>query len=238
MVFFLLSLLLLLQCVQKTTPFNQQRISFVSNNIFRSSHHSHFVLNAKSKSKAEKKGFGKQQVKPETTDITNSKLNDDSNSPVNGQSKIMPISGKSASSQQEVFNKYNIKATTKEEFLAPSDSSGKKIKKKSLDDPDYVFGEGILQKIQPKLLSRIDTSLVVLTFLSLTLVVITGVAISFGAYKVVFPDVQINADFDNAVTNVIAPAFSPALGIFFFFSITYGIFKFAQVSSRQTVYQE
>ena len=246
MAFFLLSLLVLLQCMYKTESFFQpQRVTFVSKIITIPTRSHHIKLNAKSKSKSEKRGFGKQVVKPDPSSIDSQLSGVDSLS--SGQSTIAPVTTNTATStsgngksksQQEVFQKYNIKATTKEEFLAPSDSSGKKIKKKSIDDADYVFGESVLQRIPPKLLARIDTSLVTLTFLSLVVVVITGVAISFGAYKVVFPDVQIPADFDNAITNVIAPAFSPALAVFFFFSITFGIFKFAQVSSSQTMYQE
>lgn len=44
--------------------------------------------------------------------------------------------------------------------------------------------------------------------------------------------------FDAIVTNLLTPAFTPALLIFLFFSVTFGLFKFAQISSDQTVYRE
>jgi hypothetical protein len=62
--------------------------------------------------------------------------------------------------------------------------------------------------------------------------------ISLGALKVVFPQVQIPAEFEPVITNFLSPSFTPSLGIFLFFSVTLGVFKFAQVSSSRTVYRE
>ena len=62
--------------------------------------------------------------------------------------------------------------------------------------------------------------------------------LSAGAIEVVFKDITIPDAMDSFITNFLTPAFTPALGVFFFFSITFGLFKFAQISSDQTVYRE
>lgn len=49
---------------------------------------------------------------------------------------------------------------------------------------------------------------------------------------------EVSSDVDNIVSNILSPSFTPALGVFLFFSVTYGLFKFAQISNSQTVYRE
>jgi hypothetical protein len=61
---------------------------------------------------------------------------------------------------------------------------------------------------------------------------------SFGAVKVVFPEFGVDSNIDGIIENVLTPAFTPSLLLFFLSSITYGLFKFAQVSSTDTVYRE
>jgi hypothetical protein len=62
--------------------------------------------------------------------------------------------------------------------------------------------------------------------------------ISLSALKVAFPQVAMPEQLDAAIANFFTPAFTPSLVVFFFFSITFGLFKFAQISSSQTVYRE
>ena len=65
-----------------------------------------------------------------------------------------------------------------------------------------------------------------------------GISISFGAFKLVYPEVAVAPALDNLIENILTPAFTPAICVFFLFSITYGLFKFAQISSEETVYKE
>jgi hypothetical protein len=51
-------------------------------------------------------------------------------------------------------------------------------------------------------------------------------------------DLEVPETFDALIVNVLTPAFTPAFLIFLFFSVTFGLFKFAQISSSQTVYKE
>jgi len=85
---------------------------------------------------------------------------------------------------------------------------------------------------------QIDNILVTVTFLALIFVISCGVSISVGAYKIVSPTFEVNSDLDNLLTNYLSPAFTPALIFFLFCSVTFGIFKFAQISNNQTVYKE
>ena len=47
-----------------------------------------------------------------------------------------------------------------------------------------------------------------------------------------------DASLNYVLKDVLTPAFTPSIGIFFLFSITFGLFKFAQISSQATVYTE
>jgi len=105
-------------------------------------------------------------------------------------------------------------------------------------DPDSPFGESIIAGIPLAAQAKIDNILVTATFGALAFVVLSGVAISLGALTVVFPTLIIPETIDDIAKNILSPAFTPSLGVFFFFSITFGIFKFAQISSSGTVYRE
>ena len=65
-----------------------------------------------------------------------------------------------------------------------------------------------------------------------------GIGISYGAFKVVFPTIPIPQTIDDFIIQVLTPSFTPTVVIFFFFSINYGLFKYAQISSVRTVYRE
>ena len=61
---------------------------------------------------------------------------------------------------------------------------------------------------------------------------------SFGAFKVVFPTVVVPEYLDDLIANILSPSFTLSIGVFFMFSITLGLFKYAQISSSKTVYTE
>jgi hypothetical protein len=134
----------------------------------------------------------------------------------------------------DIFKKYGINTNPK--------ANGAKIKdnKKvgSGKDGEPVFGENVMANIPMATQAQIDNVLVTGTFLALSFVVLSGIGISLGAFKVVFPQVEISPEIDSLIVNILSPSFTPALFIFFAFSITFGLFKYAQVSSSQTVYRE
>jgi hypothetical protein len=132
--------------------------------------------------------------------------------------------------EDELFKKYGISD-------GENVPRSKKAVKKERSD-DAPFGEEVLAGIPFSLQQKIDNILVTSTLLALSFVIISGVGMSAGALKVVFPDIQVPEAVDGLITNFLTPAFTPGIGIFFFFSITFGLFKFAQISSSQTVYRE
>lgn len=101
-----------------------------------------------------------------------------------------------------------------------------------------AFGESALSKIDGKMQQQIDDTLIALTFGSLAFCVLCGLAISSTAIEIVFPSYKMDSNIDYVLKDILTPMFTPSIGIFFFFSITFGIFKFAQVSSQATVYSE
>lgn len=130
--------------------------------------------------------------------------------------------------ENDVFKKYGIS----------EENSKKAEQSKAKSTVDKAFGESVLEKIPAELQLRIDNILVTLTFGALLFVVLSGVGISLGALKVVFPSFEISEESDAIIKNFLTPAFTPALGIFLLFSTTFGLYKFAQISSSQTVYKE
>jgi len=110
--------------------------------------------------------------------------------------------------------------------------------KRAARGEEAPFGESVIAKLDAKTQLKFDKILITGVSLSLGFVILCGIGISAGALHVVFPDITIPKTFDDAITNVLTPAFTPALGVFFFFSISFGLFKFAQISSSQTVYRE
>ena len=100
------------------------------------------------------------------------------------------------------------------------------------------FGEGILEKFPSKTLAQFDAILVTGAFGSLAFVVLIGIGMSASAVPVVFPGVKLGDTVEGIITGILTPIFTPALLVFFAFSITYGLFKFAQASSDDSVYKE
>lgn len=102
----------------------------------------------------------------------------------------------------------------------------------------YLFQSAVLARFPAATLAKIDSTLIFLAFGSLSLVILIGIGMSFNAFRVVFPNFSSNESIEYLITNVLTPSFTPTLLLFFLFSITYGLFKFAQVSSDSSVYKE
>lgn len=162
--------------------------------------------------------------------------------------RSMDNSVKDDKAMEQVFRKYGMLTAEDKKKTDGGGYSESKVKdilnkagtKKSKRerDPDSPFGEAVLAGIPLALQAKIDNILVTATFGALAFVVLSGVSISLGALTVVFPNLTIPESIDSLSKNVLSPAFTPSLGIFFFFSITFGLFKFAQISSSGTVYRE
>ena len=134
-----------------------------------------------------------------------------------------------------IFKKYGI-----EENQASEYSSGKKeaILSQSEPQPEAPFGAAVMARLSDRAQSNLDSTLITLTFTSLSFCVLCGLAISSSAIEVVFPEFKMDASLNYVLKDVLTPAFTPSIGIFFLFSITFGLFKFAQISSQATVYTE
>lgn len=213
------------------------RSNVLSKLQYKSNHasiHSVTQLSAKKKGVPKAKGFGKiAELEPTASEfvtdpvVANGAVEDD-------VLTVEPVSAEPMNAD-DIFKKYGIATNPK--------AAGEKIKdnkKKagSGKDGEAVFGENVMANIPMDLQAKIDSILVTGTFLALSFVVLSGIGISLGAFKVVFPQVEISQSVDDLIVNVLSPSFTPGLGVFFFFSITFGLFKFAQVSSSQTVYKE
>lgn len=214
-------------------------------------------LSKKSKKNNESKGFGKKVIEmPAIEDISVPRDADGNVISVEDQNSST-MSMKSAESKASVsatttsnasdddvdalFKKYGIKDnTTDKKKVISRTKDGKLVTKLAPKeyDPSRPFGEAVLAGISPQLQLKIDSILVTGTFFALLFVVLCGVGMSAGALQIVFPTIEVSSDIDAVIKNVLTPLFTPSLGIFFFFSITFGLFKFAQISSSQTVYRE
>jgi hypothetical protein len=139
-----------------------------------------------------------------------------------------------------IFKKYGIEENKGKGFGAPHPQHQKQKQQVSSSSAggEQPFGKAVLDKVDEKLQAKIDKGLITLTFLSLAFCVLCGLAISSSAIEVVFPQYKMGESVDFILKDVLTPAFTPSIGIFFFFSITFGIFKFAQISSNATVYRE
>lgn len=138
-----------------------------------------------------------------------------------------------------IFKKYGIKDGETNKSSSGTKKKKKTVKKGKKGEPEEnPFGQSVLANIPAETQLKIDNTLVTLVATSLGFVILSGISISLGAYTVVFPETKIPEWLDGVVTNFLSPAFTPALFIFFFFSTTFGLFKFAQISSDQTVYKE
>ena len=133
-----------------------------------------------------------------------------------------------------IFRKYRI---SNGENLPSIKSSKKKALPGAVED-ETPFGREVMANMSFEQQAKLDKLLVSAVFVALSFVILCGIAISFGAFRVVYPDIQISAELDSFITNFLDPAFTPALGVFFLFSITFGLFKFAQISNSQSVYKE
>ena len=134
-----------------------------------------------------------------------------------------------------IFRKYRI---SNGENLPSIKSSKKKALPGAVEDETAPFGREVMANMSFEQQAKLDKLLVSAVFVALSFVILCGIAISFGAFRVVYPDIQISAELDSFITNFLDPAFTPALGVFFLFSITFGLFKFAQISNSQSVYKE
>lgn len=132
---------------------------------------------------------------------------------------------------------------TKAERRAAKKSANKSKKSKPFGslieaDENRPFGEAVLAKIPDSVQERVDGFLITGTFIALFVVVSCGIGISLGAFRVVFPTIVIPPEVENFSMNILDPAFTPSVLVFFAFSITLGVFKYAQISSDRTVYRE
>lgn len=137
----------------------------------------------------------------------------------------------------------NYVGTKPERRAAKKEEKNKAKKNKAFgapveDDENRPFGEAVLAKIPDSVQERVDGFLITGTFIALFIVVSCGIGISLGAFKVVFPAIVIPPEIEDLALNILDPAFTPSVLVFFAFSITLGIFKYAQISSDRTVYRE
>jgi hypothetical protein len=203
------------------------------NNVESSLKQSSTVLFAK-KGSTESKGFSPKKVKvvkveeEETSAVSSS-------TGIETTTTVQPFDGETDA--DAIFKKYGIKDG--ESNKTKTATKKKKSKKSKKGEPEESpFGQSVLAGIPAETQMKIDNTLVAAVSFSLGFVVLSGISISLGAYTVVFPETKIPEWLDGLITNFLSPAFTPALGIFFFFSTTFGLFKFAQISSDQTVYKE
>lgn len=203
-----------------------------------------FILQAK-KEKTESKGFSPKKIKPVSIAVESNSDNFAEGLAPTSSSIIGTNKPKLKASQvfdgetdaDTIFKKYGIKDGESQSVKTTKKKKSTKKGKKEVVE-ENPFGQSVLAGISPDAQMKIDNTLVTCTALSLGFVVLSGISISLGAYTVVFPDVKIPESLDFVVTRFLSPAFTPALFVFFFFSITFGLFKFAQISSDQTVYKE
>lgn len=130
-----------------------------------------------------------------------------------------------------IFQKYGI-------VEQDSDSKRKTTTVTQSYSEDAPFGQSVISKMSESSQIKIEQTLIALTFLTLSFCVLCGIAISFDAFKIVFPEIEVFSSFDGIITNFLIPAFTPSLGVFLLCSVTFGLFKFAQISSNESVYRE
>lgn len=182
-----------------------------------------FELYSKKSSK-KSKGFGGDKVVESPPQV-----DDEISKPPPDVEEKKPSTTQVPLDQDAIFSKYGI-----------SDRSATKKAKpeKKVAPGDRPFGEAVLEKIPPRTQMQIDNILVTMTFSALAFTLLCGVAISATATRVVFPQFAISSEIDQIITNFLTPAFTPSLIFLLLCSSTFGLFKFAQISSSQTVYKE
>ena len=221
LIFTFLVLSLTLSIIDAYIPNTSSKIRIRSSNS---------LLWAKKKSKkTNTKGFGSTKV-PEsksvpinvtTADIVNKK----------GEDAIPQAIEAEVNDVDAIFRKYGM-----------DDEAAVEAKRKEaaavIDPEKKPFGQDVMAGLSGKQQQQFESILVTGCFASLLFCVLCGIGISLGAFKIVFPTIEVPESIDFLIKNFLDPAFTPSIGIFFFFSITYGTFKFAQISSEATVYRE
>jgi len=217
---------------------NGLRYSYDTNKIFKSfvsyKRHENMALSSRKRNtnSPTAKGF-KTTVIPSTEKVDNIETTTVSDKPAEVEPAL------EVQNAQDIFKKYGISDGEKSEVRKGKGNNKKKKATNQRSTEDLApFGEEVMANMPMEVQQKFDNFLIAATFSSLTFVVLCGIGISVGAFKVAFKQVNIPPELDSLITNVFTPAFTPALGIFFLFSITFGLFKFAQISSSQTVYRE
>ena len=198
------------------------------NTINRVSNRFTLRLLAKKKRNNSNKGFAKT-TKPESADIVSPTTADIAIT--KGTDAIKQPIEPAANDVDAIFRKYGMD----DEVTADK----KRAEAQKVEDPlQRPFGSEVMAGIPAKTQLQYENVLMTGAFGSLAFCVLCGIGISLGAFKLVFPDIDVPSQVEELIKNVLDPAFTPSIFIFFFFSITLGIFKFAQISSEATVYRE
>jgi hypothetical protein len=192
------------------------------------------------KSGAKGKGFGSQiptkTVSEPDGSTENNKTTDNnlSSELLAADSDSSKLNSKKSVDANDVFSKYGVETDTNK----ATSKSKSKAKKPLKGQEELAFGEKVLETIPVKTQILIDNVLVTITFGALLFVVSSGVGISIAALQVVYPTFTINEQLDELIKNFLSPVFTPALIFFLICSSTFGLFKYAQISSSKTVYKE
>jgi hypothetical protein len=203
------------------------------------------------------KGFGKKvdsSSSSSSSKTTNSNSNSIDSNSIDSSSIDSSSSSSSIISDDEIStidsnnndnnndDDANIEKLAKKYGLGNNDNTTTKKKQvsssSSNNNDDKPFGEDIITKIPLELQGKIDNILIAGVFLSLSWCILCGIGMSAGSLRIVFKDFKLASTIDDLIFNVFDPSFTPSLGIFFFFSITFGLFKYAQIQSSQTTYKE
>ena len=200
------------------------------------------ALFAKKADRKESKGFGKKTEVSEMVDEESSSSSSSSSGSSNSDENEAGNSAAGASAgtgTMTMAKENNADAIFKKYGIKDGDGQKKAVTKTTEEKTDDApFGQGVLDKIPAALQAKIDSILVTAVSLALGFVLLSGVGMSAGALTVVFPSIEIPEAADALITNFLTPAFTPALVFFLLCSSTFGLFKFAQISSSQTVYKE
>ena len=129
-----------------------------------------------------------------------------------------------ASKQEEIFKKYGVA------------TGGARVQDSS-DGSEPSFSLDLINLVPDAAQSAIDRVLVLMVGLSLAVFVSGGVAITIEAFAVASKQ-ALPPSLDAFIVNIVEPAFTPSVGVFFFFSISLGLFKGAQLSREDANYAE
>ena len=129
-----------------------------------------------------------------------------------------------ASNQEAIFKKYGVAM------------GGARVQDAS-DGSEPSFSLDLINLVPDAAQSAIDRALVLAVGLSLAVFVASGVAITIEAFAVASKQ-TLPPFLDSFIVNIVEPAFTPSVGVFFFFSISLGLFKGAQLSREDANYAE